>query len=149
MLLSYKPLHLEAQQYLQEEGCLVDIRRVEELKTRLGAGRGLLLWISLSVALLSRSGFKLKLIFYRCARGVPFLVRAISRLLDLFGLGLTSIAFPSQSSSRAGPRKAHTRQARASTAPGAHLLRGPLKRGDKLSRILRNPSPHDPALSWS
>ena len=26
MLLSYKPLHLEAQQRLQEEGCVVDIR---------------------------------------------------------------------------------------------------------------------------
>ena len=25
MLLSYKPLHLEAQQHLQEEGCIVDI----------------------------------------------------------------------------------------------------------------------------
>ena len=25
MLLSYKPLHLEAQQHLQEEGCVVDI----------------------------------------------------------------------------------------------------------------------------
>ena len=25
MLLSYKPLHLEAQQRLQEEGCVVDI----------------------------------------------------------------------------------------------------------------------------
>ena len=27
MLLSYKPLHLEAQQRLQEEGCAVDINR--------------------------------------------------------------------------------------------------------------------------
>ena len=27
MLLSYKPLHLEAQQRLQEEGCVVDIMR--------------------------------------------------------------------------------------------------------------------------
>ena len=27
MLLSYKPLHLEAQQRLQEEGCVVDISR--------------------------------------------------------------------------------------------------------------------------
>ena len=26
MLLSYKPLHLEAQQRLQEEGCVVDIK---------------------------------------------------------------------------------------------------------------------------
>ena len=26
MLLSYKPLHLEAQQLLQEEGCIVDIK---------------------------------------------------------------------------------------------------------------------------
>ena len=28
MLLSYKPLHLEAQQRLQEEGCVVDIRHL-------------------------------------------------------------------------------------------------------------------------
>ena len=28
MLLSYKPLHLEAQQRLQEEGCVVDINRL-------------------------------------------------------------------------------------------------------------------------
>ena len=28
MLLSYKPLHLEAQQRLQEEGCVVDIKGV-------------------------------------------------------------------------------------------------------------------------
>ena len=27
MLLSYKPLHLEAQQRLQEEGCVVDINK--------------------------------------------------------------------------------------------------------------------------
>ena len=27
MLLSYKPLHLEAQQRLQEEGCVVDIKQ--------------------------------------------------------------------------------------------------------------------------
>ena len=26
MLLSYKPMHLQAQQRLQEEGCVVDIR---------------------------------------------------------------------------------------------------------------------------
>ena len=26
MLLSYKPLHLEAQQRLQEEGCVVDVK---------------------------------------------------------------------------------------------------------------------------
>ena len=29
MLLSYKPLHLEAQQRLQEEGCVVDINAAE------------------------------------------------------------------------------------------------------------------------
>ena len=29
MLLSYKPLHLEAQQRIQEEGCIVDITRQE------------------------------------------------------------------------------------------------------------------------
>ena len=63
------------------------MRRLEDPKTRLGAGRGLLLWISLSVALLSDSGLKLKLNFYRCARGVPFLVRAISRLVDLVWFG--------------------------------------------------------------
>ena len=40
------------------------VRRLEDQKTRLGAGRGLLLWISLSVALLSGSGFELKLSFY-------------------------------------------------------------------------------------
>ena len=28
MLLSYKPLHLEAQQRLQEEGCVVDIMAI-------------------------------------------------------------------------------------------------------------------------
>ena len=28
MLLSYKPLHLEAQQRLQKEGCVVDIKEV-------------------------------------------------------------------------------------------------------------------------
>ena len=33
MLLSYKPLHLEAQQRLQEEGCVVDIsRHIEHLQ---------------------------------------------------------------------------------------------------------------------
>ena len=30
MLLSYKPLHLEAQQRLQEEGCVVDIIQQDE-----------------------------------------------------------------------------------------------------------------------
>ena len=28
LLLSYKPLHLEAQQRLQEEGCVVDIKLI-------------------------------------------------------------------------------------------------------------------------
>ena len=60
---------------------------LEDPKTGLGAGRGLLLWISLSVALLSDSGLMLKLNFYRCARGVPFLVRAVFRLLDLVWFG--------------------------------------------------------------
>ena len=32
MLLSYKPLHLEAQQRLQEEGCVVDIRYIYLMK---------------------------------------------------------------------------------------------------------------------
>ena len=31
MLLSYKPLHLEAQQCVQEEGCVVDIRDLQSL----------------------------------------------------------------------------------------------------------------------
>ena len=39
------------------------------------------------MALLSDSGLKLKLNFYRCARGVPFLVRAISCLLNLAWFG--------------------------------------------------------------
>ena len=124
------------------------VRRLEDPKTRLGARRGLLLWISLSVALLSGSGFKSKLNFYRCARGVPFLVRAISCLLDLVLSGTHVHRLSLTSSSRAGLRKVHAHQARASSALGAHLLRGPLKRGDKLRRILRNSSPHDPALSW-
>ena len=63
------------------------VRRLEDQKTRVGAGRGLLLWISLSVALLSGSGLKLMLDFYRCVRGVPFLVRAVSCLLDLVWFG--------------------------------------------------------------
>ena len=30
LLLSYKPLHLEAQQHLQEEGCVVDINKCDQ-----------------------------------------------------------------------------------------------------------------------
>ena len=123
------------------------VRRLEDLKTRLGAGCDLLLWISLSVALLSGSGFKLKLNFYRCVRGVAFLVRAISLLLDLIWFGTHVHRLSLTSSSRAGPRKAHARQACASVAAGAHLLRAPLRRGDKLHRILRSSSLHDPAQS--
>ena len=41
MLLSYKPLHLEAQQRLQEEGCVVDIMR-QMVKPRLGLAGGFL-----------------------------------------------------------------------------------------------------------
>ena len=48
------------------------VRRHEDPKTRLGAGRGLLLWISLSVALLSGSGLKLKLIFLSMRAGGTF-----------------------------------------------------------------------------
>ena len=33
MLLSYKPLHLEAQRHLQEEGCVVDINGPQEGKS--------------------------------------------------------------------------------------------------------------------
>ena len=36
MLLSYKPLHLEAQQRIQEEGCVVDINEVLNFKQRGG-----------------------------------------------------------------------------------------------------------------
>ena len=54
------------------------VRRLEDQKTRLGAGRGHLLWISSSVALLSGFGFRLKSSFCRCVRGVYFLVQAIS-----------------------------------------------------------------------
>ena len=72
------------------------VRRLEDPKTRLGAGRGLLLWISLSVALLSGSGFKLKLNFYRCARGCLFSFELFLAFWISFGLGLMSIAFPSQ-----------------------------------------------------
>ena len=44
MLLSYKPLHLEAQQRLQEEGCVVDITgriRRSPVTTVAVVGRGL------------------------------------------------------------------------------------------------------------
>src|SRR3954463_2579044 len=77
------------------------VRRLEDQKTRLGVGRDLLLWISLSVALLSGSGFELKLIFYRCARGGLFLVRAIPCLLDLVLSGTHVHRLPLTISSRA------------------------------------------------
>ena len=42
MLLSYKPLHLEAQQRLQEEGCVVDIKLFSgAVAGRLGKGHSL------------------------------------------------------------------------------------------------------------
>ena len=72
------------------------VRRLEDQKTRLGAGRGLLLWISLSVALLSGSGFELKLSFYRCARGSLFSFEQFLAFWISFCLGLTSVAFPSR-----------------------------------------------------
>ena len=34
MLLSYKPLHLEAQQRLQQEGCVVDIKELRQAPLR-------------------------------------------------------------------------------------------------------------------
>ena len=34
MLLSYKPLHLEAQQCLQEDGCVVDITHHKKMELR-------------------------------------------------------------------------------------------------------------------
>ena len=122
------------------------VRRLEVPKTRLGAGRGLLLWISLSVALLSDSGLKLKLNFYH-ARGGAF--SCSSRFLPS-GSHLVWDSRPSPFPRKLlasrivqSTRSSSTRN----TAPGAHLLRGPLEQGDKLCRILRNPSPHDPALS--
>ena len=39
-MLSYKPLHLEAQQCLQEEGCVLDIRRCRELENGRSWARG-------------------------------------------------------------------------------------------------------------
>ena len=36
MLLSYKPLHLEAQQHLQEEGCVVDITGMPVVSVKIG-----------------------------------------------------------------------------------------------------------------
>ena len=101
------------------------VRRLEDPKTRQGVGRGLLLWVSLSVALLSGSGFKLKPNFYRCARGVPFLVQAISCFLNFVLTGTHVHRLPLMSPSRAGLREARARQVRASTAAGAHLLWGP------------------------
>ena len=72
------------------------VRRLEDQKTRLGAGRSLLLWISLSVALLSGSGFELKPNFYRCARGSRFSFEQFLAFWISFCLGLMSIAFPSR-----------------------------------------------------
>ena len=53
------------------------VRRLEERKTRLRAGRVHLLWISSYVALLSGFGFKLKSSFLLMHAGVYFLVQAI------------------------------------------------------------------------
>ena len=42
MLLSYKPVHLQGQQRLQEEGCVVDIKLISgAVAGRLGKGRSL------------------------------------------------------------------------------------------------------------
>ena len=124
------------------------VRTLEDSKIRLGAGRGLLLWISLSVALLSGSGFELKPNFYLCARGEPFLVLAISCLLDLVLSGTHVHHLSLTSSSRAGRCEARAHQARANTATGAHLSWGPFRRGDELRKVLRNLTCCSPARSW-
>ena len=90
------------------------VRRLEDQKTRLGAGRGLSFRNSFSVALLSGFGFKLKLIFYRCARGCLFSFEQFLAFWISFCLGLMSVAFPSRAPrERDCAKHAHAKRALA------------------------------------
>ena len=90
------------------------VRRLEDQKTRLGVGRGHLLWISLSVALLSGSGFKLKPSFFDARGGCLFSFEQFLAFWISFCLGLMSVAFPSRAPRERDCVK-HTRAKRALT----------------------------------
>ena len=100
------------------------VRRLEDPKTRLGAGRGHFLWIFSSVALLSGFGFKLKSSFCRCVRGVHFLVQ--SDFLpsgSCLVLELTLAASPSRAPRERGWAQ-HVRRARRSAQEPHEALSG-------------------------
>ena len=122
------------------------VRRLEDLKTRLGAGRGHLIWIFSSVALLSGFGFKLKLNFYRCARGVPFLVQAISCLWFLPCSEACARYLPLASPSRAGAGHSVGALRAYPAMANACFSRGPLGR---IGRLLRSSQPHEPVGNWT